>query len=185
MIRRVSDVLTEYAMPLWKGELGAYVECDHCGDAFHPSILHAAGARTERDHAAFRTLIVGIMVSMMDSDGSAHSLELQAIDAIYSELLGGTVPPSVFKQGVDLARVAGADGAITLAENFNSSLNQLSRELVFRSALYISAADHVLKQSEMDFLERVGQALGLGRGHMKAIIRSAEDAGHVVLGGKA
>jgi len=181
----VSDVLTEYAMPLWSTDLGSYVECKDCGEAFHPSVLKNPNQLTARDHAAFRTLMIGVMVSMMDSDGAAHERELEAVSVIYGELAGGLVPESVFQRGVDMARVAGAAGALRLAEDFNADLNQLSRELVFRAALYISAADENIRQEEMDFLEKVGQALGLSREHMKAIIQSAQDEGHIVLGSQA
>ncbi len=178
-------MLTEYAMPLWSGDLGSYVECLHCGDAFHPSVLNNPTRMSDRDHALFRTLMIGVMVSMMDADGTANKLELEAVSVIYGELVGGPVPASVLQAGVEMARVVGPDGAIQLAGDFNGRLNQLSRELVFRSALYISAADRTLHQEEMDFLEKVGHSLGLDREHMGAIFKSARDEGHVVLGDEA
>ena len=184
-IRRVSDVLTAYAMPLWSTDLGSYVECLACGEAFHPAVLNNPSGMTDRDHAAFRTLMVGIMVSMMDADGTAHQSELEAVAMIYSELAGGPVSALVLQQGVEMARVAGEEGAIELASSFNQGLNQLSRELVFRSALYISAADGVIRQEEMDFLGKVGVSLGLDEEHMGAIIESAQDAGHVTIGARA
>ena len=172
-------------MPLWSGDLGRYVECLECGEAFHPAILNDPSRLTERDHAVFRTLMVGIMVSMMDADGVADQLELQAVAMIYSELAGGPIPPSVLQQGVDMARVAGATSAIELAGSFNPRLNQLSRELVFRSALYISAADGVIRQEEMDYLKEIGLSLGLDADHMGAIIDAAERDGHFTVGGTA
>ncbi|MFC2086000.1 TerB family tellurite resistance protein [Bacteroidota bacterium] len=137
---------------------------------------------TEREHAVFRVLMIGIMVSMMDADGSADSLELDAITAIYGELAGGPIPPAVLKEGIELARMAGAESAVELARNFNSRLDQLSRELVFRSALYISAADRVLSQEEMDLLAKVGMSLGLDEEHMGAILKSAQNDGRITLG---
>ena len=178
-------MLTEYAMPLWSGNLGSYVECLHCGESFHPSVLNNPTGMTGGEHALFRTLMIGIMVSMMDADGTAHELELEAVAMIYGELAGGPVPASILQAGVEMARVAGPEGAIQLASAFNTRLNQLSRELVFRSALYISAADRTLGQEEMDFLEKVGHSLGLDQEHMGAIFKSAKDEGHVVLGDEA
>jgi uncharacterized tellurite resistance protein B-like protein len=172
-------------MPLWSEGQGSYVECLHCGEAFHPDVLNHPSQMTDRDHAAFRTIMVGIMVSMMDADGVADQRELEAVAMIYGELAGGPVPQSVLRQGIDLARVAGSGGAIQLASNANHKLNQLSRELVFRSALYVSAADGQIQQEEMDFLGDVGKSLGLDEDHMKAIIKSAQDEGHVSIGGRA
>lgn len=181
-LRKVSDMLTQYAAPLWDSDLGSYVECIECGDAFHPSVLNSAGPQTDADHAAFRTLMIGIMVSMMDIDGAVHPSELEAISSIYSELAGGPVPRPVLQRGIEMARVAGSSGAIDLAKAYNHRLNQLSRELVFRAALYVSAADRAIRQVEMDFLKSVGTSLGLDESHMGAIIQHAREAGHIVLG---
>lgn len=172
-------------MPLWSSDLGSYVECMHCGEAFHPSVLKMPGEMTPHDHAVFRTLMIGVMVSMMDVDGSSDVFEIEAIAAIYSELAGGPVSPQVLRQGIEMARKAGADGAVALASEFNPRLDPLSRELVFRSALYVSAADGALEQDEMDFLAEVGRSLGLDADHMSAILRSAQSMGHVSLGGSA
>jgi uncharacterized tellurite resistance protein B-like protein len=162
-----------------------YVECQTCGEAFHPSVLNAGALITHEDHAAFRTLMVGIMVSMMDVDGAAHPSEMQVIHAIYSELTGGPVPPPVLERGIELARIAGVEGAVALAREFNPGLNQLSRELVFRAALYVSAADRELQQTEMDLLKTIGESLGLDEEHMGAIIKSAQETGHISLGADA
>ena len=180
-MRRVSDLITETARASWPSDL-TYVECLHCDQAFHADVLNDPSDLGEAGMLSFRAAMVGVMVTMMDSDGTVRPSELDAMTAIYSELAGGQVSERTMDDGIALARASGSDASLQVVREVNPILDMLGRELVFRAALYISAADGEIHQQEMDYLELVGSALGLQKRHLRSIIRSAQDSGHVVLG---
>jgi uncharacterized tellurite resistance protein B-like protein len=149
-------------------ELGEYVECGHCHGTFRTTILDAAAAQ-ERFSAEFRPAVLRIMLLMMMEDGRVERSEQAMILDVNRKITGQVLPLDVIDEHLAAVR-RGPGSAEDYARQIAPLLNEMGKEMVLKAAFAIAVADRQVHELERRLLHRIGRALDMSAGHIRAVL---------------
>ena len=176
--KEVRKMGTAYFVPVVSmGTMGEYVECTHCGDAFDTRVLSYHPELDEEQFAAvYRAVMLKVMVAMAEADGEIHPNEIKRICSIYEEIAGFALPDEILEDVVNDARTS-QEEVLEIVASYAGRVNDKGRELVIRAAFHILAADGDVRKEEIDFLSKVGGALGLTSREANRILEAVQSEG--------
>lgn len=171
--KKMSRYFTLFFIPLFPiSELARFVECDDCMGTFDEEVLELA-ERIKADEAEveskYEEAVRRIMVGMMMVDGEMDDQEVEAIASLSKKLPGVDLTEDEVREEAVRAEMDGRP-VEDFARDIGPSINDHGKELLFRAALAVAAADGVFEDSEKDLLMRLADALDMRPQHVKAIL---------------
>jgi tellurite resistance protein len=180
-----------YVSVLPLDELGEYLECGACRGTFRTAVLdHQGERRPDRDHirrrfeAEFRPAVLRIMILMMMVDGRIDAREKRMIIDVNERLTGRTLSLEAIDEHSDAVRLAGRS-ALDYATSVAPLLNEPGKELVLKAAFSVAVADGRVQEVERTLMHRLGRALGMSAGHVRAVLAESTAAATELLPGRA
>ncbi len=171
--QKMSRYFTLFFIPLFPvSEVGRYIECDYCMGTYDEEVLELA-ARIQEDQDAVRSkyeeAVRRIMVGMMMVDGEMDDDEVTAIVELSDRLPGKAMTADEVR---DEAVMAEADDRTVeeFAAAVAPGINDHGKDLLFRAALAVAAADGVFEDSEKDLLMRIAASLEMSGDQVRAIL---------------
>jgi tellurite resistance protein len=164
-------------------ELGEYVECEQCRSTFRTTIAAGPGRPAgplAPLAAEFRPAVIRIMMLMMMEDGRIQESEQRMILDLNRKLTGEAPSLEAMDEHLDAVR-AGPGSATDYARSIAPFLNEPGKELVLKAAFAVAVADRQVHPTERTLLHKIGRALHMSPGHIRAVIAECSelaDRGH-------
>jgi len=151
--------------------VGEYVECGACGRTYDPRVLDVDPEEASR-RASVRLLeaVRRVMVEMMLADGDVGAEEVEAIRTVHRKVLGTEISQQEVLRDARAARDE-PRGVVAALVPFRGALSDAGKEMVFRAAFFVAAADHRLAAAERDLLAQVATSVGLSPAHARGLMQ--------------
>ena len=171
--KRVRRFFTLYFIPLIPlDKLGEYVECAHCQATFDPEILtYDPSEQSQKMEALFFVGCKQVMISMLLADGVVDESEVKMLQTQFQQITGTHVPIDELNEEISYISQQGSSGSEMMTA-LAPQLNDSGKEMVIRSAYAIANADGNFDASEQQYLNEIGQALGMSNAHINGILAS-------------
>lgn len=178
-----------YVSVLPLDERGEYIECEACRGTFRTAVLEQGDASgrdrgdvRRRFEAEFRPAVLRIMILMMMADGRIAESEKRMIIDLNERLTGRKLSFAAIDEHI-AALVGAGRSALDYAATVAPLLNEPGKELVLKAAFSVAVADGRIHESERALLHRLGRALGMSAGHVRAVLSESTAAADALLSG--
>lgn len=170
--RRVRKFFTLYFIPLIPTQvLGQYIECGSCRATYDLEVLKFDPAEERKQfEAKFQHAVRHVMLLMALADGKVDSSEIEAVKRIYQQLTSAELSDGVIDVEIRQLQAARQNVEAYTAD-VSAMLNDHGKEMVFKAACLVAAADGEFHFRESDLLKKIGQALGMSSAHVMGVMR--------------
>ncbi len=168
----VSPYFTIYFFPVWRIKRGAdYIECAHCHNTFLPGLIEQQkyGINNEVE-AEFRKVLKRMLILTMLADKAVKPVEIREASRLYLEITGDELS----KVDIINEKKRAEQEKLTLSAYLQTArfvLNESGKEALIMAASGIAACDNELHLSELSFIQKCADALGLTERHLDGILR--------------
>ena len=170
-LKRIRRFFTLYFIPLIPlDKLGDFVECKTCRNSFRESILnYEPDAAEVKFESEYQKAIRRVTIQMMCADGRVNDSTMQVIKEIHKNVSGSQISTDEIKKEISADRrnrSSVRNDLVKLALHMNDN----GKELIFKSAFCVAAADGKIQKKEKELLEEIVRSLDMSPSHVKGVI---------------
>jgi len=149
-----------------EGGRGRYVECQTCGATAVPAVLRTA----ESADADYLKGIRRVAIQMMTADGEIEEEEVSAIQEMYRQVTGQSLDDASIRQEAERVSDRSVDELMEFLSELSQGMSPHGKELILKTAFWVTGADSEFEEPEAAFIYRVGGALGVSAADVRVMI---------------
>jgi len=153
-----------------------FVECQGCSTTWEPGILDFDPERQQAElRDEWEKAVLGAMIRVMLADGRTEWAEVGKLRDVFRRFAERTLTEGELLAEIAIVEAREASLGDEL-RHFLPVLDEHGKEMVFRAALAVAAADGDLQSDERLLLAEIAEALQMSEAHVRGIFATAHSA---------